>query len=136
MIPTRIRVVLAVALLASLAAGCRDKAPQGPKISEVFPNLPLPPEARFISKSGGAEALQITVMSPRKRSDIETYYRSALTRDGWKLVNQAKDPEGALVLLAEQDGPPLWVRIHSADDSAATYVEFSGAKIARAKPAS
>ena len=35
--------------------------------------------------------------------------------------------EGAVVLLAHQDGPPLWVRIKSTSDSLATIVELAGA---------
>ena len=46
-----------------------------------------------------------------------------------------RDPDGAMVLLAEQDGPPLWVRIKSAEDSVTTMVELAGAVMpAGAKP--
>jgi hypothetical protein len=71
---------------------------------------------------------------------VETYYRALLSKDGWRLVNDMRDRDGSVVLLAEQDGPPLWVRIKSTDDSAATMVELAGAILAdtakRAKPAS
>jgi hypothetical protein len=127
-----------MAVLALVA--CKDKEPQMPPISQVFPKLPIPPNASFVSKSGGSEALQITLRSPAKAKDVETYYRSLLTKDGWRLVNDMRDRDGSVVLLAEQDGPPLWVRIKSTDDSAATIVELAGAIVAdtakRAKPAS
>jgi hypothetical protein len=55
-------------------------------------------------------------------------------------VNDMRDRDGSVVLLAEQDGPPLWVRIRSTDDSVATIVELAGAVVADttkpAKPAS
>ena len=134
MIPTRIRAFGVATLLAATLVGCSDRRPEPPKMAEVFPNLPLPPRAKFVSRAGGDEALQITVISPFPRPEVETYYKGALNRNGWKLVNQAKDPDGAVVFFAEQDGPPLWVRIRAGEDSAQTLVEFSGARMP--KPAS
>jgi hypothetical protein len=120
--------------------GCKDKEPQTPDVAQVFPRLPLPPHASVVSKSGGSDAIQITLMSPAKAKDVERYYRAALSEDGWRLVNDMRDQDGSVVLLAEQDGPPLWVRIRSTDDSMATMVELAGAIVAdttqRAKPAS
>ncbi len=133
--PTRIRVCLALLALAA----CKDEEPPPPVMAEaskVFPNLPLPPQASVVSRDGSAEALKITLMSRAKVKDIEAYYREVLSEDGWRLVNDARDREGATVLLAERDGPPLWVRIRSTDDSAATLVELAGAIVpAKDEPA-
>jgi hypothetical protein len=132
-----IRTVCAGALLLAALAGCSDRKPEAPKMAEVFPNLPLPPRASFVSRQAGEDALQLTVMAPMRRPAVEAYYRDALSRNGWRLVNTAQDAEGALVLLAERDGPPLWVKITAADDTAWSLVEFSGARTARgSKPAS
>ena len=136
MIPTKIWAGMAILAL----IGCKDKAPQTPKVSQVFPNLPLPPNASVVSKSGGTDALQITLISPVKAKDVEAYYRMMLSKNGWRLMNDMRDQDGSVVLFAEQDGPPLWVRIKSTDDSVATMVELAGAVLAdtakRAKPAS
>jgi hypothetical protein len=136
MIPTKIWAGMAVLALVA----CKDKGPQTPKISQVLPNLPLPPNASVVSKSGGSDALQITLISPAKVKDVEMYYRAVLSKNGWRLVNDMRDRDGSVVLLAEQDGPPLWVRIKSTDDSVATMVELAGAVMAdttkRAKRAS
>jgi hypothetical protein len=136
MIPTKIWA--GIAILALVA--CRDKGPQTPKISQVLPNLPIPPNAKVVSKSGGSDALQITLMSPAKVKDVEAYYRTTLSKNGWRLVNDMRDRDGSVLLFAEQDGPPLWVRIKSTDDSVATMVELAGAMFAdttkRVKPAS
>jgi hypothetical protein len=127
-----------MAILALVA--CKDKGPQTPKVSQVFPNLPLPPNASVVSRSGGADALQITLMSSAKAKDVETYYRAMLSKNGWRLMNDMRDKDGSVVLFAERNGPPLWVRIKSTDDSVATLVEIAGAVLAdtasRAKPAS
>ncbi len=122
MVPIKIRVGLAV--LALLA--CRDEPPPMAKVTDVFPSLPLPPEASVVSREGSSEALKITMLSRASSSDIASYYRHVLSRNGWRLVSDSRDGDGAVVLLAERDGPPLWVRIQGSD-SAGTKVELAGA---------
>ncbi|MBA3259750.1 MAG: hypothetical protein H0T68_09830 [Gemmatimonadales bacterium] len=131
MIQLRIPSVLSLALVSLALAGCGERPPEPPKMSEAFPNLPLPPQATFVSRAGGSGALQLTVMSPRPRKEVESYYREVLSRGGWRLVNEAKGADGALVLLAEQDGPPLWVSIRATNDGAATIVDLAGAILER-----
>ena len=135
MIPTRLRAGLVVLAL----VGCRDKAPEMAKVSDVFPNLPVPPKASVVSRDGSPDAIKLTLMSNARPSEVEAYYRDVLSRNGWRLVSDSRDAEGAVVLLAEQDGPPLWVRIQSTSDSVATMVELAGAVLSRkkeSKPAS
>jgi hypothetical protein len=126
MIPTKIRAVGTVALACAMLAGCGDRTPKQPKMADALPNLPLPPEASLVGRSGGSDALQITLRSSRPSGEVEAYYLKVLNTNGWRLVNQNKAADGAIVLLAEQDGPPLWVRI-TAEDSTSTLVELAGA---------
>ncbi len=131
MIPTKIWAGLAVLALVA----CKDKAPEMAKIADVFPNLPVPPKASVVSRDGSPDALKLTLMSNAKPAEVEAYYRGVLSsRNGWRLVGDSRDAEGAVVLLAEQDGPPLWVRIQSTSDSVATMVELAGAMLSRPKP--
>jgi hypothetical protein len=137
MIPTKIRWLV---LCAALAA-CADKTPKPPKLSEALPNIPLPPQASFVGRSGGSDALQITVRSPAAADAVGNYYRGVFKTGNWKLVNDAKDAEGATVLFAQQNGPPLWVRIYPAADGGGSIVELSGAVLSKidsagVKPAS
>ncbi|MGH7512727.1 MAG: hypothetical protein ACREOQ_07375 [Gemmatimonadales bacterium] len=136
MIPSKIRVLL---LCAGLAA-CGDKAPKTASLHDALPFIPLPPQATFVSRSGGPDALQITLRSPAKADDITAYYRSVLQKGGWRLVSDAKDKDGATVLFAEKKGPPLWVRVQPAEDGKGSLVQLSGAVVtqkdsAAAKPA-
>jgi hypothetical protein len=132
MIPTKIRVGLLVLAL----VGCRDKEPEMAQISEVLPNLPMPPRAGIVSREGGADAVKLTLVSNATPAEVEAYYREVLSeRKGWRLVSDTRDGEGAVVLMAEQDGPPLWVRIQGTSDSARTMVELAGAATPRPKPA-
>ena len=114
--------------------GCRDKPPEMAKVSEVFPNLPLPPAASLVSREGSADALKLTLMAKARPAMVEAYYRDALSsQNGWRLVSDTRDADGALVLLAQQDGPPLWVRIQRTDDSVMTKVELAGALVSGTK---
>ena len=136
MIPSKILTGLVVLAL----IGCRDKPQEMAKVSEVFPNLPLPPAASLVSREGSADALKLTLMAKARPAMVEAYYRDALSsRNGWSLVGDTRDAEGALVLLAQQNGPSLWVRIQSTDDSVMTKVELAGALVSGTrtnKPAS
>jgi hypothetical protein len=124
MIPSKIWAGLAVLTLLA----CADEKPiKLPEFSRVFPNLPLPPKASLVSRSGSEDALQLTLMSQVKAAEVEAYYRSVLTRNGWRLVNDQRERDGGVALLAELKGQPLWVRIKSTDDSVATMVELAGA---------
>jgi hypothetical protein len=128
MLPAKICGALMVCLL---LAACRDRPPQTPKVGEVFPDLPLPPEASFVSRAGGPDALQFTFRSPAPADQVTAYYRKLFKQGGWKLVNDFNDTEGVVVLLAQQKGPPLWVRIRKSDDGQGTVVEIAGAVLAK-----
>lgn len=126
MIPSRIRWLV----LCTVLAACADKTPKMAKLNEALPNIPLPPNPSFVGRSGGPDALQITVRSPAAPDSVAGYYRGVFKTGKWKLVNEAKDAEGAIVLLAQQNGPPLWVRIHPAD-SGGSMIELSGAVLSK-----
>jgi hypothetical protein len=113
----------------ALAACGRADAPKPPSLAEVLPNVPLPPQPTFVSRSGGADALQLTVRSPVAAEVVTSYYRQLFKRTGWRLVNEAKDRDSAVVFFVEQDGPPLWVRIRKADDGHGSLVEIAGARV-------
>ena len=116
-------------LLCAALGACADKPPKSPTLSEALPNVPLPPDASFVGRSGGSDALQLTVRSPDAVDAVAAYYRQLLSKSPWRLVNDAKDAEGAVVLFAQQDGPPLWVRIRTAEDGKGTLVDISGAVV-------
>ncbi|MBA3346888.1 MAG: hypothetical protein H0T44_16550 [Gemmatimonadales bacterium] len=106
-----------------------DEAPRPPEAAEVFPNLPLPVNARFVSRAGGDDALQLTLHSPEPVEKIVAYYRGVLSKGGWRLVKDTEAAGDVVVLYAEQDGPPLWVQIRSAGDGNGTLVDLAGAVV-------
>ena len=115
------------AVLAMLAlAGCKDDPPpKPPDFAEAFPNLPLPPSPKLVSTSGGAGALQLTMTSAARVEQVLGYYKSVFGKKPWRLVNEGKGPGGATVLLAEQNGRPLWVTVRQAGE--VTQVDLAGA---------
>ena len=121
--------VLALVVL----AGCREKSPEMAQIQDVFPSLPLPPSASMVSREGSSEALKLTLKSHVKPAAVEAYYRETLSKNGWDLVSDSRDAGGAVVLLAKQNGRPLWIRMQSTDDSVATLVELAGAVSSQSK---
>jgi len=127
----RLYLSLACALL--LGCGSESPPPKPPDAFAVFPNLPLPPEARLVSRAGGADALQLTLFSSAKADAVTDYYRNQLSKGKWRLVGDVKRPDGSVALYAEQNGPPLWVRIWPTSDSAGTMVELAGALVGKGK---
>lgn len=136
MIPPKTRMLL---LCVALAA-CGDRAPKTATFHDALPFLPLPPKATFVNRSGGPDALQVTVRSPETPDQISEYYRRTLQRGGWRVLSDQKDKEGATVIFAQKQGPPLWIRVQQAGDGNGTLVQLlgavMGAKDSTAKPAS
>src|SRR5690606_26297585 len=118
-----------MALLAGLMAvsACEPAPPppvETPEFGEAFPNIPLPPQARFVSRQGSTDALQVVLESEVPVEELTSIYRSALSTDIWQLVSDTRDSSGAVVLFAEGPKRPLWVRI-SAADSGRSRIELN-----------
>jgi hypothetical protein len=114
-----------------LACSPEAAPPKPPDTFTVFPQLPLPPGAQFVSRAGSEDALQLTLFSPAGAESVAEYYRGVLSKGKWRLIGDAKKSDGSVVLYAEQDGPPMWVRIWPTTDKAGTMVQLSGAVVAK-----
>ena len=65
-----------LAVLAGLVAvpACkRAEEPKQASLAAAMPNLPLPPKAEFVSRSGSADALQFVFQSTLRRDDVAAY---------------------------------------------------------------
>ena len=114
-----------LSLLALPACERAPEKPSSPAVASVMPNLPLPPNGEFVSRSGGNDALQLVFQSPAKADFVTAYYRDAFTTGGWNLVSDTRQPDSTIVLYAEQSGHPMWVRIKPTGTT--TRVELMGA---------
>ncbi|HJR16834.1 MAG TPA: hypothetical protein VJ808_08265 [Gemmatimonadales bacterium] len=125
-----IKSLVSAACILLLACGSESSsAPKPPGTFTVFPNLPLPPGAEFVSRAGSADALQLTLFSAGETAGVVDYYRGVLSKGRWRLVSDVKKPDGTVVLYAEQDGPPLWVRVWPSSDRPGTMVQLAGAVV-------
>ena len=92
-----------------------------------MPNLPLPPSATVLNRSGGPDALQITFRSSFSPDSMAGYYRHVLTNGEWHLVNDDRSSDGTVSLYAERNGPPLWVTIKKDPNSSGSLLTLGGA---------
>jgi hypothetical protein len=130
-------------LLASLAvlAACGDKTAdvppvRTPELSEVLPNLPLPPEGEIVSRDGGERALALIISTPASDTAVVSHYRTVLAAAPFRLINEDSSVAG-ISFYAEQDGPPIWVVVRGLD-AGGTLVTIAGAKpdsVQREQPA-
>jgi hypothetical protein len=130
------RTLLSAACVIFLACGSEPRGPKPPDFAAAFSHLPLPPRPELVSQAAGADALQLTVHSPSDMADVTDYYRNLLSSEDWRLISDTKNRDGSIVLYAEHEGPPLWVRIWKPSDRSGTLVQLSGAVVGkdRAKP--
>jgi len=105
MIPQKIWLA---ALCVTLVA-CGDKPPSPPKLSQVFSRLPLPPSPTLSPGRVGQPRIQITFAHPASRGLGRGLLSVRVQTDDWKLINDAKDKDGAVVLLAQRK-TAVWVR--------------------------
>jgi hypothetical protein len=125
MTPSKIWLLgLSVALL---ACGDKPAAPKTPSVGQVFPQLPIPPNAEFVSKAGGTDALQITLRTPVGPEAVAVFYRTVFKSNQWKLLNENKDGNGAVILFAQRKQTPLWVRVRADSSSGGSLVDLAGA---------
>jgi hypothetical protein len=128
---SKIQAIFVVLGLTLLACESEPPPPTPPKFEEAFSSLPLPPNPELVSRSGSADALQITFRTPSDLTRVANYYRQTLSQGNWRLVSDMQNPDGSTAFYAEHDGPPLWVRIWKAPDRPGTMVQLTGAVVKR-----
>ncbi len=121
------RLLLPLGVVLAISACKKEKPEEVPSALDVFPAIIMPPNASYVSKSGTREALAVLLRTSFKPEAAANYYRAALRPPEWRLVSDAKDKQGATILLAERDGRPLWVRIWPDTEFNATFVQMTGA---------
>lgn len=125
------RVSLALVCLILVACGSEPRGPKPPSLGDAFSHLPLPPEPELVSQTGSADALQLTLRSSANFAEVTEYYRNTLSTGNWRLVSDTRSADGSVALYAEQNGPPMWVRIWQAGDRGGTMVQLTGAVISK-----
>lgn len=122
---------LSVVLILVLAGCSSEERVDQPDIGDVMPVLPLPPDSRTIGSAGSEDALQISFVSSLSRDEMADFYRGLFVGEPWTLISDTEAPDGAVVLYAENEGVPLWVRIIRTAGAAGSTIQLSGALVAR-----
>jgi len=111
-------------------AACRQDAPKPiATIREALPGLPLPPEAKVLFRAGTPEALQITFQSMWAPDSLTDFYRAVFSSGEWTLESDVVDAQGASVLYATREGPPIWVYITRNVGGPGSRIQISGAVV-------
>lgn len=119
---------LCLALAALTLAACSpDPKKDMATVGQALPGLPLPPDARVVGRAGSADALQITFQTTWSPDSLADYYRLVFSRQPWTLQSDVTDQEGALVLYATREGPPIWLRITSVPGAPGAMLQMNGA---------
>lgn len=104
-----VRRTACVVATVSILAGCHRKAPQA-TISQVLPNIPLPPDPEPLVRMGGTEAMEFIVVSHATVDSVVAYYSRLLSSEPFRLINVRKSGN-TTAFYAEQNGPSLWVTV-------------------------
>ncbi len=125
--------ILAVLSLSTTSlAACQQKPPTAeavtpPRLNQVLPNIPMPPDGLALTSETSKDAMQFTFVSPSPVESVLIYYRVVLGKAPYRLVNEAKSG-GVTSFYVEQDGPPMWVSVQKNGDSG-SLVTISGAAV-------
>ena len=119
------RCVLALAAVA-LVSGCHKAKPKELNLSQVLPNIPLPPDPEPLIKESGTNAMQFLIASRASPDSVVSYYRQVLSVDPFRLVNE-RTAGKTTSFYAEQDGPSIWITV-SPNGPDGSMVVIAGAK--------
>lgn len=114
--------------LAGLVACAEPESKPPVDLAERISNVPIPPGAEGLGRDDGDDAVQLRFRTPLPVDTIAAYYRMALSKAPWRLVNESRMADGSVAFYAEQNGPPLWVSVRPGD-GAGTLVDVAGAKV-------
>lgn len=119
--------------LAALPACQKDAAPKGPRLQDALPDLPLPADPVFISRSAGEDALQVVLSTAMSPDSAAAFYRVILSRKPWKLVSDQAMDRGGRAFSATRDGPPIWVTVMPDTDGVGSRISLNGAVVPRGR---
>ena len=121
----RIQFVIPVLLGAVVLSGCHKPKPKELDLSQVLPNIPLPPDPEPLVRETGTNAMRVLVVSRVAPDSVVAYYRRALSVDPFRLINERTSGK-TTSFYAEQDGPSIWITV-SPNGSSGSMVVIAGA---------
>jgi hypothetical protein len=108
-----------------LLAGCHKPKPKEVNLSQVLPNIPLPPDPEPLVKETGTNAMRVLIVSRVAPDSVVAYYRKILSAEPFRLVNERSSGR-TTSFYAEQDGPSIWITV-SPNGTQGSMVIIAGA---------
>lgn len=108
-----------------LLAGCHKPKPKEVNLSQVLPNIPLPPDPEPLVKETGTNAMRVLIVSRVAPDSVVAYYRKVLSAEPFRLVNERSSGR-TTSFYAEQDGPSIWITV-SPNGTQGSMVIIAGA---------
>ncbi|HEX4634375.1 MAG TPA: hypothetical protein VH163_11095, partial [Gemmatimonadales bacterium] len=107
---------LVLTLLAAVAlAGCnRPGQVSRHTISQSLKGVIVYPRSTLVDMSSGDSAGQLTLASPDAPDTVASWFRTSLDLNHWTLQNDARQPDGSILIYAERNTQPLWISIQRA----------------------
>jgi len=122
---TRIPAV-ALGVLALVACAKKDGDEKVARTPPVLAGVPIVPGSQVVDSSGTSDAARLVVLVGQPVDSVSAFYRRELAKAGWRLVSDVPDSAGT-DLLAQRDGPPLWVQIRPGPSPQTTRYTIIGA---------
>lgn len=109
----------------ALVSGCHKPRPKEVDLSQVLPNIPLPPDPEPLVRETGTNAMQFVIASRAVPDSVVAYYRRVLSADPFRLMNE-RTAGKVTSFYAEQNGPSIWISV-SPNGTEGSLVIIAGA---------
>ncbi|MGH7593407.1 MAG: hypothetical protein ACRELE_06095 [Gemmatimonadales bacterium] len=121
----RIRHLMFALCATALVSGCHKPRPKEVDLSQVLPNIPLPPDPEPLVRETGTNAMQFVIASRAVPDSVVAYYRRVLSADPFRLMNE-RTAGKVTSFYAEQNGPSIWISV-SPNGTEGSLVIIAGA---------
>lgn len=96
-------------------------------IAQSLKGVLVYPRSSLVDMASGDSAGQLTLSSPDGPDTVATWFRQNLILNHWDLQNDARQPDGSILIYAERSTQPLWISIHAATGGPGTTFTVTGA---------
>ncbi|HZH40070.1 MAG TPA: hypothetical protein VFD85_03625 [Gemmatimonadales bacterium] len=113
---------------ACLVAACERVAPVSRHtIAQSLKGVLVYPRSTVVDLSSGDSAGQMTLASPDAPDAIAKWFRVNLVQNRWTLENDARQPDGTILIFAKRGAQPLWISIQRSSGGPGSNFTVTGA---------
>jgi hypothetical protein len=116
----------AATLVLMAACVAKDDTGKPARTPAVLAGVPIPDVAQVLDTTGTADAAQVVLAIAWPPDSVAAFYRRELPKLGFRIVSDVPDSAG-IDLLAQRNGPPLWIRVRPGRRTGTTEYTLIGA---------